>query len=348
MRSASGGSPRPSVRTLALLALLVVGLACSFAFHAVAASEMQVTYAATAVQPGDDPHRVADAASGVVDLDERLDDESAAVRRPVDRATRTGSFEGNVTPELHTILDGTEADYAVYGGSYYRWNLTVGDETTHVRIRTTPVDAATVLADVSEPYDTAPPEVRTAIDTGSVSGWNVVPGVYRRGDAYYAVAPENDAAVATKLLEAFAGYLLTPVGRGYVAVALGLLAYRYRDPHTDRPLTVRRAAAVAALAVPVSLLGTLLFESGSASRFLTGPASATVVAAGVVAGVFVHRRRWGALVGFTALVAGAALAASAAALGPVGAVFGGVSLVVGLVCGVVPLGFGVAFATEET
>lgn len=53
----------------------------------------------------------------------------------------------------------------------------------------------------------------------------------------------------------------------------------------------------------VALVGALLFESGSASRFVTGPASVTLVASGVVSGVLVHQRRWFALVGFTIRVA---------------------------------------------
>jgi len=337
----------PSVRTVAILALLVVGVVCSFAFHA-AVTDTEITYAATAIEPGERPSRVAEASPDVADLDDRLNGESADVRRPIERAATRGSFSGNVTPELHIVLDDLRPRYAVYGGDYYRFNATGSEETTFVRIRMSPVAAGSVLANVSSPYGTAPPEIRAAIDSGTTSGWTVERGVYRHEGTYYAVSPERDAAVAGMILGGFAGYVLTPVGRGYAAVALGLLAYRYREPHRARLLTLRRASAMAALALPVALLGTLLFESGSASRFVTGPASALVVASGVVAGVLVRQRRWAALLGFTGVVVALPLVAGALALGFVGAVLGAFGLFVGLVTGVVPLLYGVAFGRRES
>jgi len=344
------GSPLtlPSLRTVALLALLVVGLVSSFAFHA-AMTDMQVTYTATTVQSGDDPTRVIRASQSVVNLDGRLDGKSNEIRRPVQQAAQSGSFSGNVTPELYTILDGMDAEYVVYDGSYYRWNATVNDETTFVEIRMTPTDRAAVLEAVSEPYDTASANVQEAIDTGSVTDRTVVePGIYRRGDTYYAVAPENTGALAANLVEAFLGYVLTPVGRGFVAVSLGLLAYQYRESFTDRVLTVRRALVVAALGVPVALVGTALFESGTLTRFVTSPASTFVVSGGVVAGVLVHQQRWGRLVGWTALVCVVSIGTSVLALGVVGVVFGGFRVLVGLFAGTVSLAFGVWFARERT
>ncbi|WP_135829961.1 hypothetical protein [Halorussus halobius] len=333
----------PTRRTLALVGLLVVGVACSFAFHAALAGT-EITYDATQVGSGEDPARVAAADSDVVALDRRLDGVPAEDRRPVRRAASDGTFEGNVTPDLDVALDDVEAAYVVYEGSYYRWNRTADAETTFLRIEMARTDAAAVLDDVAEPYGTAPPDVKTAVESGSVTADSVDRGVYRRGDAYYAVAPESGAAVATTLLGGFAGYLLTPVGRGYVAVALGLLAYRYRDPSADRVLTVRRAIAVAALAVPVALVGTALFESGSVSRFVRGPTSSLVVATGVVAGVLVHQRRWARLVGVTVGVVALVVGVNALALGPFGALVSVVSVLVGLAAGVVPLAYGVAFA----
>lgn len=341
----------PSKRTLAIFLLLIVGTACSFAFDA-ATSDIEVTYTSTVVDPGENPKLVAEASPDVVDLDERLRGESAAVRRPIERAAANGSFAGNVTPQLRVSLPDGPQRYAVYEGSYYRWNATVDEERSFARIRMSPVDAGTAFDDIASPYDTAPSEVRTAIDSGSASGWTVQTGVYRRDGTYYVVAPEDRTALAAVLLESFAGYVLTPVGRGYVAVALGLLAYRRREPSADRLLTLRRALAVAALAVPVALLGAALFESGSASRFVTGPASALVVSSGVVAGVLVHRRRWLRLVGFTVLVAVVGVGASALALGTLGAALGVIGLLVGLVAGVVTLVYGVVFgrprATPES
>lgn len=336
----------PSLRTVALLVLLVVGTACSFAFHA-ALTDMEVTYTATAVQPGENPSRVAFASGQIADLGGRLRDKSASIRRPVGQAAANGSFAGNVAPELHVTLDGTEARYVVYEGAYYRWNLTVSEETTFVSIRMVPVSAATVLNVVSSPYEAASPKVRSAIESGSTTGWNVGRGIYRRGETYYAVAPRSETAVAGKLFSGFLGYLLTPVGRGYVAVALGLLVYRYRDPLTDRPLTVRRSLVVATLAVPVAVLGTSLFESGSPSRFVTGPVSAFVVASGVVAGVLIRQRRWATLLGFTGLTAGLAVGASVLAFGVIGGLLGGLAVLVGVITGVIPLGYGIAFGSPR-
>ncbi|RDI69809.1 hypothetical protein [Halopelagius longus] len=336
----------PSPRTLAVLALLVVGIACSFALHA-AMSDMQVTYTATEISGGDHPHRVADASNSVVDLDECLDGVSESARRPVVRAARNGSFEGNVSSELDIALDDVNATFAVYDGEYYRWNYSTEENTTFSRIRMNPVDAETVLAATSTPYADASPDARTVIDSGSVSGRSVERGVYRHDGAYYAVAPEAEAAIAASILEGFLGYLLTPVGRGYVAVAVGLLALRRRYPTVDRPLTVRRAVAVAALAVPIALAATLVFESGSANRFVRGPVSAFVVSAGVVAGVLIHRRKWLWLLAWTALLAALTVGGGVLAHGPFGGILGGVSLTVGLLAGVVPLAYGVVFAGDD-
>jgi len=117
---------------------------------------------------------------------------------------------------------------------------------------------------------------------------------------------------------------------------------------TDRVLTVRRALVVAALGVPVALVGTALFESGTLTRFVTSPASTFVVSGGVVAGVLAHQQRWGRLVGWTALVCLVSIGVSVLALGVVGVVFGGFRVLVGLVAGTVSLGFGVWFARERT
>ncbi|MFD1572241.1 hypothetical protein ACFR9T_16945 [Halorubrum laminariae] len=338
---------KPSLRTIAIFGLLVVGVVGSFAFHA-AVTDMDVTYTATAVQPGEEPSRVAFASGQIVDLDERLEDKSASIRQPVEHAAANGSFAGTVPPELHITLDDLETRYVVYEGAYYRWNLTVSDETTFVSIEMAQVTATTVLDSVATAYDAAPPKAKSAIQSGSVTGWNVERGIYRQGQTYYAVAPRSETAIAGKIISGFLGYALTPVGRGYVAVALGLLAYRYRNPLIDRPLTVQRSLSVAAMAVPVAFIGTLVFESGSWSRFVTGPMSALVVASGVVAGVLVHQRRWLALLGFTGLVAALVVGASVLALGVIGGLLGGLAVFVGLLTGVIPLGYGIAFGAHRS
>jgi len=339
----------PSTRTVALYALLVVGVLCSFAFHASVASAT-VTYTATPIQASDDPHRVASVSPHVGDLDAQLDRYDKEIRRPVDRAARTGSFTGNVTPELYTTLDSLPSDYVhyvVYHDAYYRWHTSVNENTTFVRLRMTPANGSTVLAEVAKPYGNASSDVKTAIRNGSVTASIIRGGVYRYDGTYYAVSPENDGSIAAKLLEIGLGYVFTPVGRGLVAVALGILYYRYREPSVARVLTPRRAGAVALLALPIALVGTAVFESGSPSRFVTGPASAFVVATGVIAGVFVHQRRWLGLVGVTALVAAVAVGTNALMHGLVGIALGLLFFLVGLLAGGVPLVYGVVFARDR-
>ncbi|MYL17664.1 hypothetical protein GLW36_13555 [Halorubrum terrestre] len=333
----------PSTRTLAILALLVVGLGLSFAFHATA-GDTQITYEATAVEPGEDPASVADAARNVTDLDERLSDTADRYREPVRTAAATGSFEGSLSPESYTAIGDVETPYVAYDGSYYEWSLSTRGDTTNATIEMRETAPETVFDAVARPAAAASPGVRTAIDEGTATNGTLRSGLYRQDGAYYAVAVESEAAVFAQVAGAAVGFVLTPVGRGYAAVALGLLAYRYREPTRDRLLTPRRAAAVAALALPVALVGTALFESGSLSRFVTGPASATVVAAGVLAGVLAAQRRWALLAGTTVGIGLLATAAIAGALGVVGLIFGPLAVLIGIVTGAVPFGYGYWFA----
>ena len=337
---------KPSIRTVSLIGLLVIGILCSFAFH-VALTGIDVTYTATAVQPNEHTDRIARASFDVTNLSERLSGTPETAQRPITRAVQTGSFEGNVTPELSIALDDIKTRYVVYDAQYYSWNLTTDEETTYIRLKMRPVDSEAVLKNVSSPYGSAPPEVQTTIDSGSVTGWSVQRGVYRRGDTYYAVAPESDTALAEQIVGGFVGFVLTPIGRGFVAVALGLLGYRYREPSDDRPLTVRRALSIAVLAVPVAVIGTAFFESGAATRFVTGPASAFVVSSGLVAGVLAHQHRWLVLGCFTVLVGGLTLVAITVALGTVGLFLGGLALFIGFVAGVVPFVYGIVFGREQ-
>jgi hypothetical protein len=338
---------KPSVRVIAIVGLLLVGGVCSFAFHA-AMSDMEITYTATPVEPGDDPGRVADASRSIGNLDDRLAGKPSTVRQPVNQAVRTGSFEGDVPPELEIILDDLNATYVVYNDSYYRWNLTADEETTYLSIEISPVKAEAVITDVSAPSETAPSEIQSAIESGSSTGWSVETGVYLDDGAYYAVTPESDSAVATSILGGFVGYLVTPVGRGYLAVALGLLGYWYREPLADRVLTAHRSILVASLAVPVALVGTALFESGSISRFITAPVSATVVSSGVVAGTLAHQRRWAGLIGATVLVTGLTIGVSILAYGLFGILLGGIFLIVGFSTGVVSFVYGYVFARRPS
>jgi hypothetical protein len=342
-------STRPAGRTVAVVVLLVVGLGCSFTFHAVAGGD--VTYTATAVEPGEDPEAVADVAPGVADLNERLAGTAPEHSAPVGEAARTGSYTGSVSPELHIVLDDLDdTRFVVYDGQYYDWTLRLDDGTTRVDITMRPVDATTVYAETAQPVEGAPEEIQRAVETGTATttGVGVERGLYVADDTYYVVAPENEAAIVGRLVGAVLGVLLLPVGRGYVAVALGLLAFRYREPSDDRPLSARRAAGVALLSLPVAVVATALFEAGSLSRFVTGPASALVVATGLLVGVLALRREWLRLVGVTVGVGVIAAGAITAALGVVGLFFGPLAVLLGVVAGVVPFGYGYWFGRSAS
>ncbi|VTT87098.1 hypothetical protein DM2_3136 [Halorubrum sp. DM2] len=336
-------SALPSAGTAAIVCLLLVGVALSFAFQATAGGT-DITYEATAVEPGEDPSTVAEAAPNVTDLDERLSDTPDRYREPIRTAAATGSFDGVLSPELNIVLDDVESPYVRYDGRYYAWTFSTRGETTNATIEMRETDAESVFAAVARPASESPSSVRRVIDEGTANGSGVRSGLYRQDGAYYAVAVESEAAVAAGIASAFAGFALTPVGRGYAAVGLGLLAYRYREPTRDRLLTVRRAAVVAALAVPLALAATALFETGSPSRFVIGPATAAVVASGVVAGACVAQSRWRALVAATVGIGLLATAAVAAALGPIGLVFGPLAVLWGFATGLVPFGYGYWFA----
>jgi len=333
----------PSLRTVAVLLLVVVGVGLSFAFHA-SMGGASVTYTATAVEPGENPDLVARAASNVTNLDERLAGTANQHLRPIERAAVTGSYSGRVDPELDIVIDDIESPYVWYNDRYYSWAVSTESGTTNATIRMQPTDPKAVFETIVRPVDDAPSEVRTAIAEGTATGLTVAAGVYQDNGEYYVVAPESEGAVLGQLAKVFGGYVLTPVGRGYAAVGIGLLVYRFREPMRDRSLTPRRALAFPALAILVALTGTLLFETGSLSRFVTGPMSAFVVAAGSVAGVFAARRQWLHLVGATIGTALVATGAFVAALGVVGAIFGILAVVLGFATGIVPFGYGYWFA----
>lgn len=332
-----------SLRTVAILLLVVVGVGLSFAFHA-SMSGASVTYTATAVEPGENPDLVTRATSNVTNLDERLAGTSSQHQQPIERAAATGSYSGRLDPELDIVIDDIESPHVWYNDQYYTWAVSTQSEITNATIRMQPTDPETVFETIVRPADDAPPEVTTAIAEGTATGFTVASDVYQHNGEYYVVAPESEGAVFAQLAKVFGGYVLTPVGRGYAAVGIGLLAYRFREPMRDRPLTPRRALTIPALAILVALTGTLLFETGSLTRFVTGPMSAFVVAAGSVAGVFAARRQWLRLVGATMGTALVAIGAFVAALGVVGAIFGGLAVVFGFATGIVPFGYGYWFA----
>ena len=107
----------PSIRTVAILLLLVVGMGLSFSFH-VTADGATVSYTATAVEPGETPDLVTRAASNVTDLDERLAGTSTQHQRPVRSAAATGAYTGRLDPELDIVIDDSESPYVWYNESY--------------------------------------------------------------------------------------------------------------------------------------------------------------------------------------------------------------------------------------
>lgn len=311
----------------------------------------QLTYTATPVEPGDDPARIVNVSTNVSNLDTRLADLNQQTTRPIVQASQTGSFEGNVTPQLASVLEALPSQvvqYTIYNGSYYQWNTTVNDDGTSARIRMDPINATSVLDAVAKPYDTAPTDVQTAIETGSVESGSINAGVYQRGSSYYTVAAEDESALTARVLGAGVGYVLTPVGRGFIAVAVGILYYRYQSPSDNRVLTVPRAVAVAALSIPITVVLTALEQSPSLTRFITDPASAFVVSASVIAGVLIHQRRWAALIGTTVGVAVLVLGANVLANGLAGIIFGLGFLVLGFIAGGISLVYGVVFGQEDS
>jgi len=332
----------PSIRTIAVLLLVVVGVVLSFSFHA-SMDSANVTYTATAVDPGENPDLVTRTARNITNLNDQLAGTATQHQRPIERAAATGSYTGRLDPELDIVIDDIESPYVWYNDQYYTWTISTQSETTNATIRMQPTDPQTVFEAVVRPVADAPPVVKTALKEGTATGLTVESGVYEQNGEHYAVTPENEGAVFAQLAKVFAGFVLTPVGRAYAAVGIGLLGYRFHEPTRDRPLTGRRAIAVSALAIPVALLGTILFESGSPSRFVTGPMSAFIVAVGTAAGVFAARRQWLRLVGVSIGTVLIAISAFAAALGIAGILFALLPLGVGFTAGIVPFGYGYWF-----
>lgn len=338
--------PMPSRRTVAVVALLVVGVALSFSFHATVGG-MQAQYTATPVDQETNATAIASAAANVTDLDARLEGAPDRATTFVDRAIRTGTASGTVPPQLYTVLENVHAPYGAYDGRLYRWSVTTSaGSTTDVTLQMQRVSTQTVVTALAKPYRNASKTVRSAIDEGTVTADTTRLGIYTKDGTDFLVAPTHPGAIVSQLFEGVLGYLFTPVGRGFVAVAVGILAFQYREPTRDRILTPRRAVAVATLAIPVAVVSTLVFETGSLTRLIRQPASAFVVSLGVVAGVYVHRHQWGRLLGVTALAIAIPVVAGAAVLGIVGAIFGILGGVFGLLTGVVSLGYGAVFAVD--
>ncbi|AUV83000.1 hypothetical protein C2R22_16230 [Salinigranum rubrum] len=292
----------PGRRYAAVVTLLVAGLLLSASVGT--ATSLRTEYVAREVDPAASPTAVADVDPDVVNLDSRLADDSAAVREPVDTAARTGRFEGSVPPELHIQLDGMDARYAVYDGQYYRLDLNVSEETTRATIRLDPTAGAAVAEAVATPYASASSDVQRVVREGSMrSEAFVEPGLVVRDGTYYLVRTRAEGALAGRLLAAFGGFVLAPVGRAYVVAALGLLAaLRSRD--TSKPLDERVALGVVVGTLLVSWTFTALVGSGSlAMRFTLVPFVGGVAALGLFAGSCLRTGAWGRLAATSVLAA---------------------------------------------
>lgn len=337
----------PTGRTVAIGILVLIGAGCLLSFSATV-SGLSVTVEATVVDPETDAGTVADASSDVVNLDQQLND--PIVDSPVDsvaEAARTGSYNGTVDPAVRTELDGVDAPYAVYEGSYYRWNSTTRTDPAGVRLQMESVEPAVVADSVATPYAEASPAVQRAIRTGSSSVDEVPTGVFVRNGTYYALTPISIDQLVGIVFRGVASYLLSLVGVGYLGIGLGLAGVRYRNPGPS-PVTPRRAVAIAGVAVPVGVVISATSVSGPITQHLVYPGVGSIVAGGFVAGVFTHRSQWLVLGGFTVLVATLTVVISLAVGGVGGLLFGLLGLVVGVLAGVVPFVYGIVFAADTT
>lgn len=335
----------PTARSASIGLLVLIGIGCLLSFNATVAG-LGLTAEATAVDPAADAGTVATASSDVANLDRRLDD--PVVDAPVEsvaEAARSGSYEGSMDPAVQAEINGLDARYAVYEGSYYRWNGTTSTESGDVRLGMEPVDATTVVNDVATPYEEASPAAKRVIRTGSSSVDELPTGVFVRDGTYYAITPVSTGEVASVVLRGAASYLLSLVGPGYLAVGIGLAVVRLRSPGS-RPVTPRRAAAVASAAVPIGIAVAAASVSGPPVLYLIYPGVGSAVAAGFVAGVFARRSQWLALAGVTALVGGLGVVGSFVAGGVGGALVGAVGVVVAVVAGALPFVYGVVFASD--
>lgn len=335
----------PTRRYAAVATLLVAGLLLSASFGA--AGSLRTEYVAHEVDPAASPTVVADNEPDVVNLDERLADDSDAVRRPVETAARTGRFEGSVPPELHIQLDGMDARYAVYGDRYYRLGLNVSAETTHATIRLDPTTGGDVAEAVATPYDAASPAVRRVVREGSLrSDEFVEPGLVVRDGTYYLVRTRSEGAIAGRLFAVLGGFVLAPIGRAYVVSALGLLAaLRSRD--TPTPLDERTGLAVVAGTLVVSWAFTLLAGRGSLGLRLTlVPFAGAVAALGLFAGSCLRTRAWARLVAVSVVAGVVGVGAPLVAVGGFGAIAAVPLLVAGWV-GSLPLAvYGYSYTPE--
>lgn len=336
-------SPSNHIRLVAVLLLLIIGGSLSFAFHA-AASDAKINWETTAVEPGEKSELVTRATSKATNLNEQLSHTPSEYHHPIRTAAETGSYSGDLSPEIYIVIEDIDSPFVWYNGSYYRWSIYTDRQTTNASLSMEYTEPTSVFDSISQQVSEASPDVQSVIKSGTTTATMIDSGLYRQNGTYHVVAPENRNAIGSQLVESLIGFVLTPVGRGYLAVALGLLGYQYREPTQRDILTVSRATLIAASAIPIAVGITLLFESGSLTRFVTGPVSATVVAAGVIAGVLTSHRTWLPLIGLTIGLGVLTTVIISTVLGPVGLLFGPLVAILGIITGIVPFGYGYWFA----
>ncbi|WP_115863299.1 hypothetical protein [Halorussus litoreus] len=330
----------PSRRVAAVVALLVAGLALSSLF-AVHATEIDTTQVATEVSSADDSDAIASRVHAVLDAESLVNDDPPESRSAVETAFETGRYDGDDHPtELYVALDDTDYRYAVYEGSYYRWNATTGANDSSVTIRTEPVAAETALSELAVPYEQASPAAQRVVDGAEVEDDLVVEDrVVVDDGTYYVIGLENPGRTTLQLFATPFVLVLTSAGRAYLGVALGLLALLAR--RGDRPLDGRCGLLVAGLAVPTAWLVTATTESGSLLiNYGVEPAFALAVALWLVAGVALRRKRYAALVGGGVGVGVLAIFLASVVGNPIVGVLTGVALLAAGPLGVVLVPYG--------
>lgn len=291
-------------RAVAVLALVVVGLAASLAVaFALSGGLPQFEYTAREVDPAADPGAVANASAEVRNLDREVA-RTPEIEPAIETAADRGVYEGSVgsrnhTSELYLLADDVRAEYAVYEDRYYRWNSTTRPEDDYVRIRLAPATSRTVVDDLAVPFADASPASKRLIrnrTTGGVGTPNE--SLVVRNGTYYAVTSKSETSVFAKLLATLSLFVLSVPGRAYLGCGLALAAFvRSGDPY---PLGTTRSLAAVGLVLPVSWALATFWSGSALVNYGVIPAVAGLVALGLPLGVLLRRwrlRRVAAVVG---------------------------------------------------
>ena len=294
----------PTRRYIALGVLLVVGIVFMLSFGFIV-SDLEADFAAEEVDPATDIQQTAAASGEIIDLNQRVADNPPGVERAIETAVNSGSYAGTDHPGELIFIAEEESAFAVYQGSYYRWNSTANDNTSQVTIRMQPVSPEQVATTIATPYQKATPAIKRVIRQGS--GTPVAterPGLYIRDGTYYAVTITNEGSIFASLILAPITFVLQTVGRAYAVVAVGLLFLLRTGKRGLHPVTLRKGLLLAAAVIPAVWILTTLSESGSLDlRYVAEPAAGFCVALGIFAGYTIRRQQKKYLALATVLVA---------------------------------------------